>query len=43
MKKAKELKSSNLKNSFNIDSLKFETTEEVEPFKICNANSTKRF
>ena len=32
MKKAKELKSSNLKNSFNIDSLKFETTEEVEPF-----------
>ncbi len=32
MKKVKELKSSNLKNSFNIDSLKFETTEEVEPF-----------
>ena len=32
MKKVKELKASNLKNSFNIDSLKFNTTEEVEPF-----------
>lgn len=32
MKKVKELKSSNLKNSFNIDSLKFNTTDEVEPF-----------
>ena len=31
MKKVKELKASNLKNSFNIDSLKFNTTEEVEP------------
>lgn len=32
MKKVKELKSSNLKNSFNVDSLKFNTTDEVEPF-----------
>ena len=32
MKKVKELKASSLKNSFNIDSLKFNTTEEVEPF-----------
>lgn len=32
MKKVKELKSVNLKNSFNVDSLKFETTDEVEPF-----------
>lgn len=32
MKKVKELKSSSLKNSFNIDSLKFDTTDEVEPF-----------
>ncbi len=32
MKKVKELKSSNLKNSFDIDSLKFNTTDEVEPF-----------
>lgn len=32
MKKIKELKSGNLKNSFNIDTLKFETTDEVEPF-----------
>ena len=29
MKKIKELKASSLKNSFNIDSLKFNTTEEV--------------
>ena len=32
MKKIKELKATSLKNSFNIDSLKFNTTEEVEPF-----------
>ena len=32
MKKIKELKANSLKNSFNIDSLKFNTTEEVEPF-----------
>ncbi len=32
MKKVKELKSSSLKNSFDIDSLKFNTTDEVEPF-----------
>ena len=32
MKKVKELKATNLKNSFNVDSLKFETTDEVEPF-----------
>ena len=32
MKKVKELKASSLKNSFDEDTLKFETTEEVEPF-----------
>ena len=32
MKKFKELKSVNLKNSFNVDTLKFDTTDEVEPF-----------
>ena len=32
MKKFKELKSVDLKNSFNVDTLKFDTTDEVEPF-----------
>ena len=32
MKKVKELKATSLKNSFDEDTLKFETTEEVEPF-----------
>ena len=32
MKKVKELKAANLKNSFSTDSLKFNTTEDVEPF-----------
>ena len=32
MKKFKELKSVNLKNTFDIDTLKFNTTDEVEPF-----------
>ena len=32
MKKVKELKASSLKNSFDEESLKFETTQEVEPF-----------
>lgn len=32
MKKIKELKSVNLNNTFNVDNLKFTTTDEVEPF-----------
>lgn len=32
MKKVKELKATSLKNSFDEETLKFETTEEVEPF-----------
>lgn len=32
MKKVKELKSVNLKNIFNADTLKFNTTDEIEPF-----------
>ena len=32
MKKVKELKATSLKNSFDEDTLKFDTTEEVEPF-----------
>lgn len=32
MKKNKELKSTNLKNAFDVNTLKFETTAEVEPF-----------
>ncbi len=32
MKKVKELKSTSLKNSFDEETLKFNTTEEVEPF-----------
>ena len=32
MKKIKELKSSSLNNTFNVDSLQFTTTDEIEPF-----------
>lgn len=32
MKKIKELKSASLNNTFNVDSLQFRTTDEVEPF-----------
>ena len=32
MKKIKELKSVNLNNTFNVDSLQFTTTDEIEPF-----------
>lgn len=32
MKKIKELKSASLNNTFNVDSLQFTTTDEVEPF-----------
>ena len=32
MKKFKELKSTNLNNTFNVDSLQFTTTDEIDPF-----------